>query len=285
MHALPAPVGERAARAALAAFHSPESIAAELAEHGPEALWHIRVRHDHTGALSSYRPGPQLDAAQRTAQFVIPGDACWPAALDTLGTSTPLGLWVRGTGDLATLSSRAITVTGNRYATSRGKQRAALMAGTLALAGHTVTASLAHGIDAAAHSGAHLLSAPTLAVVPCGLDLCHPHDQRDLLRATAERGGAVVSVYRPGTTASEVTLRTTAALAAALSAAVVVVESIAHDPAMDSAAAARQLGRPLFAIPPDNDLLDMYATGTAQLLKSGDARPVLTAEQALAALA
>jgi DNA processing protein len=109
------------------------------------------------------------------------------------------GIWVRGTGDLPALSTRAIAVTGTRFATDRAKSRAALVAGDLAAAGRTVTASLAYGIDTAAHTGAHLVPAPTIAVLPCGLDLCHPHDHGDVLRAAADRGGAAVSAYRPGT--------------------------------------------------------------------------------------
>jgi DNA processing protein len=127
------PVSERAARAALAAFHSPESLAAGLAEHGPVALWERLARTDRRTA--GYRPGQQLEAAQLTARFVIPDDAAWPTALDALGDAAPLGIWVRETGDLPALSARAVAVTGNRHATDRGKSRAALIARDLSRTG------------------------------------------------------------------------------------------------------------------------------------------------------
>jgi DNA processing protein len=164
---VPNPVSERAARAALAAFHTPQSLAAGLAEHGPEALWERLARTDRR--MAGYRPGHQLDTGQLTARFVIPADDSWPTALDALGDAAPLGIWVRGTGDLPALSTRAIAVTSNRHATDCAKSRATLIAGDLAAAGHTVTASLAYGIDTAAHTGAHLVPAPTIAVLPCGL--------------------------------------------------------------------------------------------------------------------
>jgi DNA processing protein len=91
--------------------------------------------------------------------------------------------------------------------------------------------------------------APTIAVLPCGLDLCHPHDHGDLLRAAADQGGAAVSAYPPGTPATRVTLHTTAQLIAALSTAVVLVEVIARSPAMEAADTANQLGRCRFSNP------------------------------------
>ncbi len=44
MFSVPNPASERAARAALAAFHPPQALAAHLAEHGPEALWERLAR-------------------------------------------------------------------------------------------------------------------------------------------------------------------------------------------------------------------------------------------------
>jgi DNA processing protein len=258
----------------------PQSLAAGLAEHGPEALWERLARTDRH--MAGYRPGHQLDTGQLTARFVIPADDSWPTALDALGDAAPLG-------DLGTRDRRpARTVHprdrrhGNRHATDRAKSRAALIAGDLTAAGRTVTASLAYGIDTAAHTGAHLVPAPTIAVLPCGLDLCHPHDHGDLLRA-ADRGGAAVSAYRPGTPASRITLRTTAQLIAALSTAVVPVEVIARSPAMEAADTAHQLDRPVLVLPPDEPG-GPYSTGTAQLLEPGRARPGRDADDILTAI-
>jgi DNA-binding transcriptional MerR regulator len=61
----PAPISERAARAALSVFRSPEKIAARLADAGPAALWEHLASADQTGRLAEYRPEPELSTALR----------------------------------------------------------------------------------------------------------------------------------------------------------------------------------------------------------------------------
>ncbi|MCX4515906.1 DNA-protecting protein DprA [Streptomyces sp. NBC_01619] len=240
---------ERAARAALAAFRSPESVSAGLAEHGAEEVWQRLAAADHTGRLAGYRPGPELSAAQLVARFVIPGDPEWPAALDALGDARPFGVWVRGRGELAAFSARAVTVTGRRVASAAGAHQAQQVARELSMAGHTIASPLSYGIDTAAQDGAHS-EAPTLAVLPCGLDSCHPHHQADLLDRVLSRGGVAVSAHRPGTAATRDTLAMSGQLLAALSAAVVLVEpapDVSTVP-LEAALAARQLRRPVFLL-------------------------------------
>jgi DNA processing protein len=274
----PAPISERAARAALSVFRSPEKIAARLADAGPAALWEHLASADQTGRLAEYRPEPELSTAQLTAQFVIPGDAAWPTALDALGNARPLGVWVRGSGDLAALSARAVAVTGRRAAGQ--------LARDLASAGYTVTSALSYGIDTAAQRGAYEVGVPALAVVPCGLDACHPYHQADLLHGVLARGGVAVSAYRPGTPASSVTLATTARLIAALSAAVVLVEPAPDVTVpLEAARTAHRLHRPVFVLAdtePHN--ATPHPDAAARLLHTGQARAVGTAADVLAAL-
>ncbi|MFJ5218783.1 DNA-processing protein DprA [Streptomyces sp. NPDC088354] len=278
---------ERIARAALAAFHAPAELTADLVEYGAVDLWDRLSRTDTTGRLARYDARGSLLSALDVAAFVFPGDDDWPAALDGIGPAAPLGLWMRGTGSLRQLSARAVAVTGNRHATRTGQQTAAHLAGNLAEAGHTVTASLAYGIDVAGHLAAQLTPAPTLAVLPCGLDLPHPHTHGDLARTVSGAGGAVVSAFRPCTAASRATLKVTAELTAALTRAVLLVEAMTRTPAMETANAAIALHRPVFALaPPDDDSADRThpMRGNALLLARGQARPVTRAAEVTAAL-
>ncbi|WP_427168783.1 DNA-processing protein DprA (plasmid) [Streptomyces sp. C1-1] len=155
---------ERAARAALAAHFAPGQLAAELEEYTPAEVWDRRVRADGSGLLSSYRQREELAQAELTSSFVIPSDEEWPTALADLGPACPLGRWVHGRERLPRLSSTAVVVTGNRVPTEQAVTCAHDFAAALTEAGHTVTATLAHGIDSAAHQAAAETGAASLAV-------------------------------------------------------------------------------------------------------------------------
>ena len=69
-------------------------------------------------------------------------------------TGAPLGLWIRGTGNLAELSAASVAVVGARDCTPYGAEAASEIAADAAAAGVTVVSGAAFGIDASAHRGA-----------------------------------------------------------------------------------------------------------------------------------
>ncbi|SNX88726.1 DNA protecting protein DprA [Streptomyces sp. TLI_55] len=269
-------LSERAARAALAAHFPPYQVAAHLVHQCAQEVWRYSVDHDASGRLAAYKPREELANAQLTCQFVIPSDAVWPAALADLGPDCPLGLWVRGHDQLPALTARAVAVTGNRAATAEALTRTQAFATAVAEAGHTVTATLAYGVDATAHRAAQQVGRATLGVLPRGLDRAHPHDHAQLLSSIPTSGGAVVSLFPPGTPASGATLRASAALLAALVRAVVLVETLDHpEAAMHTAETAAGLNRPVLVPPPTSG---MRADGNARLL--AEQRAVLVPDPA-----
>lgn len=138
-------------------------------------MWDRRVRSDSSGLLASYRPSEELAQGELTCPFVIPSDEDWPTALTDLGPACPLGLWVRGREHLARLTDSAVAVIGNRVPTEQAVTRAHDFAAALAEAGHTITATLAYGVDSTAHQAAAETGAASLAILPRGLDGAHPH--------------------------------------------------------------------------------------------------------------
>ena len=110
-------------------------------------------------------------AALASLKFSIPGDPEWLAQIDQLNgsepvnevTGAPLGLWIRGSGDLAQLAATAITFAGSRAATAYGENVANEFAADLSAAGHATVAGGGFGIDDAAHRGC--LAEPTATVV------------------------------------------------------------------------------------------------------------------------
>ena len=115
-------------------------------------------------------------------RFIIPGDPEWPYRLADLRDAgalherggEPVGLWVRGAGDLTQLGANAVAVVGSRAATDYGMQQATELSRELAATGHTVVSGLAYGVDQAAHRGALIADGPTIAVLPGGVDRPYP---------------------------------------------------------------------------------------------------------------
>jgi DNA processing protein len=217
------PVSERAARAALSTFRSPADVADQLEQTGPVGLWHRLTAAGNAGPIAHHNAEAHLAAGRLIARFVIPGDSEWPTALDSLGPDRPFGLWVRGTGDLSELSASAVALTGRRAASDEGCRAAGELARVLVARGRAIASPLSYGIDTAAQNAAQAAGAATLALLPCGLDRCHPHNQTELLRRAAD-GGVAVSAYPPGTPASSNTIHTTARLLAGLTRGIALVE-------------------------------------------------------------
>ncbi|MEI6877381.1 MAG: DNA-processing protein DprA, partial [Spirochaetota bacterium] len=93
-----------------------------------------------------------------------------------------------------------------RQATGIGLATATDFGRDLAASGVPVISGLARGIDAAAHRGALAATwsagdsaAPTIAVLPVGIDAIYPPSHRGLASAILEKGGTLLSEYPPGT--------------------------------------------------------------------------------------
>jgi DNA processing protein len=128
------------------------------------------------------------------ARLVCPGDAEWPAHRLTwppggLLDPPPLALWVRGPWPLDEAVERSVAVVGARAASSYGLHVAGELAVGLAQARAAVVSGGAYGIDAAAHRGALVSgSAPTVAVLACGVDVAYPRGNDRLLGRSPSRG-------------------------------------------------------------------------------------------------
>lgn len=159
-------------------------------------------------------------AESRGIRFLTPADAEWPNRLGALRGAgalhdrggEPVGLWVRGEGDLRQVAANAVAVVGSRAATSYGMEQASDLARALTSMGQTIVSGLAFGVDQAAHRGALAAGGRTIAVMPCGVDRPYPTAHAQLLEAIAQRG-LVVSETPPGTapTRTRFLIRTTKA--------------------------------------------------------------------------
>lgn len=206
------------------------------------------------------------------------GDPSYPEMLATDIDPPPL-LFSRG--HLAALTGPRVAIVGTRRCTQGGRLTAREMGHELADEGVHVVSGLALGIDGAAHEGAlrSERSLPVIGVVATGLDWVYPVRHRKLWEAVADRG-VLISEVPLGTRPFRWRFPARNRIIAALSDAVVVVESHAKGGALGTADEALRRDRLVMAIP--GSVRSPAATGTNQLLHDGadparNARDVMTA--------
>ncbi|MEV8343541.1 DNA-processing protein DprA [Streptomyces niveus] len=232
------------ARGLMEFLTSPEGTDEEtLCEVGPRRIRGLRAR--------AAAAAPERDLAAIAAvggRFVCPGDHEWPTQLDDLGTSRPIGLWVRGRPDLRLWALRSVAVVGARACTPYGAHMAGSIASGLAERGWVVTSGAAYGVDGAAHRGALASDGATVAVLACGVDVVYPPGHAELVRRIAEQG-LVVGELAPGDhpTRSRFILRNR--VIAALTRGTVVVEAEYRSGSLVTARSAQRLGRFTMGVP------------------------------------
>ena len=225
-------------------------------------------------------------AAVAGIRFIIPGDPEWPDRLAGLRDAgalherggEPVGLWVRGAGDLTQLGANAVAVVGSRAATDYGMHQATELSRELAATGHTVVSGLAYGVDQAAHRGALVAGRPTIAVMPGGADRPYPAAHAQLLEAIAERG-LVVAEAPPGTAPTRARFLARNRIVAGLAEGTVVVEGAIRSGALSTARWTEALHRPVMGVP--GPVTSAASVGVNQLIRLGQASMVTTAQEVI----
>src|SRR5688572_20366625 len=168
--------------------------------------------------------------------------------------------------------------------TAYGERVSRDLAAACARAGVVVVSGFAQGIDAAAHRGALDAGGRTVAVLGEGiaLFLATVRGRRRPLVPRVRANGALVSQYAPNFCAQPWTFAKRNATIAALAEAVVVIEAGEGSGALITAADARRLGRPLFAVP--GPIGSVASLGTNALIASGEARALVSATALLQAI-
>jgi DNA processing protein len=203
--------------------------------------WRLRLPElpDESGVAAARRDGIRL---------ICPGDPEWPGGLDELGRARPYALWLRGRSDPHRSSLRSVSMVGSRAATAYGTHVAGEIAADLGERGWTIVSGGAYGIDAAAHRGALVTRATTIAVLACGVDYPYPAGH-DRLFAEIAASGLVVSEWPPGRRPARLRFLVRNRVIAALTGGTVVVEAGERSGALNTARHAADLGRPLMAVP------------------------------------
>jgi DNA processing protein len=215
-------------------------------------------------------------------RLVMPGDAEWPTQLDDLGDTRPLLLWLRGTADLRLTCVNSVAVVGSRAATGYGQHVAIELAAVLAENGIGIVSGGAYGIDASAHRGALAAGGDTVAVLAGGLAFGYPQGNRGLFDVVAGQG-VLVSECPPDAAPTRPGFLVRNRIIVALSRGTVVVEAALRSGALNSARHARELCRPVMAVP--GPVTSEYSTGCHELIRDYGAMLVTCAADVLAHVA
>jgi DNA processing protein len=245
---------------------------------------HGKARQAARAAMERWRvrlpelPTPQDVLAYRNAgiRLITPGDPEWPGQLADLGDDEPYALWLRGNADLRFSCLRSVAIVGSRAATAYGSYVAAEFAASVAARGLAVVSGGAFGIDASAHRGALGADGVTVAVLACGVDMPYPAAHAELFDAIAAQG-VVASEWPPGRPVSRLRFLIRNRVIAALATGTLVVEAGQRSGAVNTARHARDLRRPLMAVP--GPVTSDLSAGCHQVIREWQATLVTSAPE------
>ncbi len=227
-----------------------------------------RHRRVVEGELASLDPDSLRRRARSAGlELLCRCDAAYPERLTAL-RGPPAVLHIAGGLErfLELVDGDPVAIVGARHASAYGVESARSLGGALAAAGVSVVSGMALGIDSAAHAGALAVGGGTVAVLAGGADRPYPASKRSL-HAQIIRTGAAVSELPSGTAVRRWMFPARNRIIAALSAMTVVVEAGAGSGALLTAGFARELGRPVGAVP--GRISSPLAAGPHELLATG----------------
>lgn len=179
----------------------------------------------------------------------------------------PLFLYFRGNLD-SLQAPRTVGIVGTRDCTRLGVDICHSIVSELAPFGVTVISGLAYGIDTAAHQKSVDLDVPTIGILGHGLDQIYPAANRKLADKMLGSGG-LISEFPPGSRAAREHFPMRNRLVAAISDALIVVESAKKGGSMITASLANGYHKDVFAVP--GRISDGKSEGCNLLIKSHQA--------------
>ena len=181
-------------------------------------------------------------------------------------------------------SAHVVSVVGTRHATQYGIRFCDTLIRDLAqrFPDLVVVSGLAYGIDISAHRAALKHGAPTVAVLPRGLNRIYPSTHRDDAIAIVKHGGMLLTDYTSQDEVQKSNFLARNRIVAALSDCTVIVESAGSGGALVTASLAMSYNRDVMAVP--GRCGDEYSAGCNKLIATNKAALITCADDLMAAM-
>lgn len=176
--------------------------------------------------------------------------------------SSPILLYHDGTADLN--MHRTVAIIGTRNATEYGTIQCEKLVEGLSEYGVQIVSGLAYGIDSCAHRAAVQQGINNIAVLGSGIDKIYPAAHNNLAKKI-KSNGAVLSQFAFGSKPDRANFPIRNQVVAAISDAVIVIESKKSGGSMITAHLANDMNKDVFALP--GKTTDSYSEGCNNLIK------------------
>ena len=256
----------------------------QLLEHfnSAEAIWHAEPKElkqisgfgdKSIEMLLSSRDEDQLndwiiELEEKEIEFYSYWHPRYPRLLKEI-SDPPLGIYVKG--ELPDDDIDTVAIIGARKCSRYGATVAYETAKDLGKTNVIVVSGMARGIDSEGHRGIMDGGGKTIAVLGCGVDVCYPPENQELMERIIQNG-CIISEFAPGMPAVPGNFPARNRIIAGLSKMVVVVEAGKKSGTLITADLALGYGREVFVVP--GNVTSALSKGTNELIKQGC--PIIT---------
>lgn len=192
----------------------------------------------------------------------------------------PLTLYYKG--DKSWLNNEnLLAVVGSRRVSAYGKNVMQNFVPTFIKSGLIIVSGLARGVDSIGHKMSVESGSPTIAVVGCGLDICYPTENAQLMESIV-KNGVVISEYPLNTKPASYHFPERNRIISGLSKAVFIPEAGDKSGSLITADCAVDQGRELFVVP--GSIFSAMSVGCNKKIKELQATIALTPEDVVDSL-
>lgn len=191
-------------------------------------------------------------------------------------------LFYKGSIDLFLNDSPKLAIVGSRRMTDYGAKVIEKWMPILVQKGVTIVSGFMYGVDQTAHKTCLENGGKTIAVLGWGIDWQVAEQDKELYQKIIDSDSLIVSEYEKQTVPELWMFPQRNRIVAGIADAVLVVEGAEKSGSMITARLANQFDTPLLALP--GPIFSKVSVGTNNLIKSGQAKLVSSADDVLAAM-